>query len=231
MDLEICTDNFETLQYAASRNFKRAELCSALDLGGLSPNSGLIQSCCSIPNIEVHVILRPRSGDFNYSLQEIEEMKIDLINAKKLGAKGVVFGILKENFEIDIPKNQILIELAQKENLQCTFHRAFDFCPSYPKSLKEIIQLGFHRLLSSGQEKTALEGIECLKELLILAEGKIEIMAGSGVNASNARSLANTGLNALHFSARKPIKNQETFSMGLQYQMDKDKIDGIIKSL
>lgn len=231
MDLEICADNYETVLYASKLRFKRVELCSALELGGLSPNIGLIEKCCQIPNIETHIILRPRTGNFHYSPEEMEEMRIDLERSIDLGISGIVIGVLNAKNEVDLEKNSYLLNIAKQAGLEVSFHRAVDFTPSLNKSLLQIIKLGFDRILSSGQEKTAYEGKNTLSEMVKFASNKIEIMAGSGISPENAKMISETGVDALHFTARRAKNKPDPFQMGLEFEIDKTKIQGILAAL
>jgi copper homeostasis protein len=124
-----------------------------------------------------------------------------------------------------------LLEKGKKHNLEVTFHRAFDFTLDPIQSLEQIIQIGFDRLLTSALKPTAIEGVETLQELVKKAQSRIEIMAGSGVNASNAKALANTGVNALHFTARKSIAKNDKLNMGNDYEVDHSKIQNILKEV
>lgn len=231
MDFELCADSYEGVLYASQLNFKRVELCSALELGGLTPSIGLIEKCTKLKNIETHVILRPRTGNFNYSLDEMEQMSIDLQKAIGAGASGIVIGILNSKNEIDFEKNKYFIGLAKAANLETTFHRAFDFTVNFQNSLDHIIDLGFNRILSSGQRSKAIKGIHTLEKMVDYANGRIEIMAGSGVNLQNAQLIAKTGVDALHFTARKVKNLADPLNMGLEYEIDKDKIHGILKTI
>lgn len=231
MDFEICTDNYEAVLYASKLNFKRVELCTALELGGLTPSIGLIEKCCEISDIETHVILRPRTGNFNYSDKEMQQMEIDIKNSIEAGASGIVIGVLNENNEIALKRNAHLLGIAKKANLEITFHRAFDFTSNYHDSVNQIIELGFNRILSSGLQPTAEKGVEILSKMVKQAQGKIEIMAGSGVNSNNAKLISETGVNALHFTARRAKTLLDPLNMGLEYEIDKEKIQGILKAI
>lgn len=231
MDFELCTDNYDSVLYASKNNFKRVELCTALELGGLSPSFGLIQKCCEIPNIECHIIIRPRTGNFYYNKVEIEQMCIDIEKSIELGASGIVIGLLNPKNEIDREGNSLIMEIAKKSNTEITFHRAFDFTPNYQESLDQLINLGFKRVLSSGQKAKAIEGKDKLMEMVNYAKGRIEIMAGSGINSSHAKEISQTGVSALHFTARKEKSNFDPLNMGLEYEIDKDKIQGILNAI
>lgn len=226
MIFEICTDSFEGARMAQKFGAKRIELCSALSVGGLTPSPSLTALCESIKQIETHVMIRSREGNFVYSAAEIEIMKKDIQLQAEAGAHGVVFGCLTADNTINIQQNIILVEEARKYGLECTFHRAFDFVSSPIEALESLINIGFNRILTSGEKPTAFEGIELIKQLVKKANGEIEIMAGSGVSSTNAVELASTGVNALHFTSHHSESYQ--LNMGSSTIPDKEKIQSII---
>ena len=227
MNIEICTDSLEGAIAADKYGAKRIELCSSLSLGGLTPSNGLIQQCVERSNVEVHVIIRHKEGGFNYNSSDVQIMKTDIELAKKAGATGVVFGILNDKNEVS-DLNYDLVDLAKKLNLELTFHRAFDFVPNYHEAIEKIIKIGFDRLLTSGLSKTAEEGLEIITDLQSKYGTKIQIMAGSGINIHNALKITSSGINNIHFTARKkanPISSK--FSMGDLMTTDEEKIKNI----
>ena len=175
----------------------------------------------------LHVIIRPRGGDFLYSPMEVKTMLKDIEMAKHLGVDGVVFGCLTTNGEIDFTVMQELMKASQ--GLSVTFHRAFDVCRNPKEALEQIIELGCHRILTSGQQATAEQGIPLLKELQEQAAGRIILLAGCGVNEKNvARIALETGIQEFHFSARESIKSEmeyknESVSMGGTVHIDEYK--------
>jgi len=228
MNIEICTDSLEGALAANKFGAKRIELCSSLSLGGLTPSFGLIRQCVKNTNIEVHVILRHKEGGFNYSNVDVEIMKTDIVQAKNAGATGVVFGILNDLNEVS-DLNTELVLLAKNLHLEATFHRAFDFVNDYQSAIEKIIEMGFDRLLTSGLSKTAEEGLEIITDLQSKYGSRIQIMAGSGVNVDNALKISESGINNIHFTARKRSnKTPEKFSMGEELITDKEKIKSII---
>lgn len=227
MNFEVCTDTIEGAKVAAKLGAKRIELCTALSVGGLTPNFGLIKQCANISNIEVHVIIRHREGNFRYTLEDVKMMKIDIEQVKKAGAHGVVFGILNKKNEVS-HLNQELVTHAKSFDLEVTFHRAFDFVVDYQSAIIKLIDLKFDRLLTSGLEVTAEKGLDVITYLQAHYGNQIQIMAGSGVNASNAVKIASSAINNLHFTARKIISNDSKFDMGKQQIVDEEKITSII---
>jgi len=226
VELEACVEALAEAKLASIHKLKRIELCSALDVGGLTPSIGLIEACAKLPHIEMHVLIRPRPGDFAYGPAELELMKRDIKMSAKKGARGVVFGVLNKAGLLNFEVNKKLIQLSKSLGMEATFHRAFDVSENPEKVLNQLIELGFDRLLTSGQADTAIEGIETIRELVQQAERKIQIMAGSGVNPTNALQLVETDVDALHFSVRKPLK-EERLGMGTTYQPDLAKIEAI----
>ncbi|MDP3311931.1 copper homeostasis protein CutC [Lutibacter sp.] len=227
MIVEICTDCVEGALIAKKYGAKRIELCSALSVGGLTPSYGLIQQCVEKSSIEVHVMIRPKEGDFCYSKEDIELMKADIIAAKKAGAKGVVFGILTADNEVSI-LNKRLVDLSKSLSLEITFHRAFDFVSNYKLAIEKLIEMKVNRLLTSGLQSTAEKGLSVITELQANYGNKIQIMAGSGVNETNALKIASSGIQNLHFTARKSIQNSTKLSMGEETVVDEEKIKSII---
>jgi len=228
MIFELCTDSLEGVLAADRFGIKRIELCSALSVGGLTPNYGLIKQCVASANVEIHVMIRPREGNFFYIREEIELMKTDIDIANKIGVKGVVFGVLDRNNEVSI-LNKELLEYSKSLNLQVTFHRAFDLVSDYKKAIEKIIEFGFDRLLTSGLQESAEQGLAVISYLQENYGNKIEIMAGSGINPSNVLKITNSGIKNLHFTARKIIDESSKLDMGKQMKIDSDKIKNIVK--
>jgi copper homeostasis protein len=231
VEIEICIEQLHTAQIAGEFKVNRVELCSALDLGGLTPSFGMTQACSDIENIQVFSMIRPRGGDFVYDEREINIMAQDIRAAKKAGADGVVFGCLLPDNRIDLKNTRFLFEIAHSLNLGTTFHRAFDFVPSPQESLTHLISIGFDRILTSGTKATAIEGEEIIRNLVNISKGRIDIMAGSGVNPHNVTQIVDTGVQAIHFTARRAIKYHDTLNMGLKYTSDSDKIKNILHEI
>ena len=199
--VEICAGDIQSAQAALLGGVQRIELCSALPLDGLTPSAGLIKAARQLQRMKLHVLIRPREGDFFYDATETDIMFHDISLAKQYGADGVVIGALTPDGDIDIPTCRRLIEAA--EGMQVTFHRAFDRCADPHRALEDIIALGCSRLLTSGQAPTAEAGIPLLRELVSQANGRIIIMPGAGVNPNNARRILDaTGATEIHGSFR-----------------------------
>ena len=199
--LEICCCDIESVVAAKEGGADRVELCSALEVGGLTPSIALIREAVKVFGKGVFVLIRERPGDFVYSPIEINVMVQDIKAAIEAGASGVVFGALTPQGEIDIEAVKKMQDAAQ--GVEVTFHRAFDEVKEPFKSLEKIMEIGCNRILTSGQQESAEIGIPLLKELNEKADGKIIILAGAGVNWENAKKiLMETGGNEIHASAK-----------------------------
>lgn len=227
MIFEICTDSIKGALAAQQYKAKRIELCSALSVGGLTPSVGLVKMCVTYaPKVEIHAMIRHKEGGFYYNEQDIEVMKKDISSMAKAGVKGVVFGLLNKQYNISY-FNEELVAVAKENNLQITFHRAFDFIKNPDDAFEKLINLKVDRLLTSGGKPTAIEGIENITKWQKKYGSHIQIMAGSGVNATNALKIAESGIQNLHFTAKKTIGNIN-LSMGSETTVDEEKIEKII---
>lgn len=208
--IEICAGSIESAIAANKGGADRIELCSALSEGGITPSAGIIEYVCDNLSIPVFILIRPRTGDFNYSRADYEAMKKDILFAKRNGAKGIVTGMLNTDGTIDTCRMKDLIEMASP--MQVTFHRAFDMTRNPVEALEEIINLGCHRILTSGQANNAIEGADLLAELVKIAGQRIIIMPGSGINLSNFSNLAEKSkATEFHLSATRSFKSRMSF--------------------
>ena len=208
--LEVCAGDIDSVIAAAQGGASRVELCSALGEGGVTPSIGFIRSALQVQGIRVHVLIRPRGGDFLYTPQEVDCMVDDIVAAREAGVHGVVIGALTPDGEIDMNACRKMMEAAA--GISVTFHRAFDLCRDPFKALEDIISLGCDRILTSGQAQTALEGKENLAELVKQADGRIIILAGAGVSQSNAAEILNaSGTGEIHASARTSVESGMKF--------------------
>lgn len=200
-ELEVCTYSLESCVNAKKGGANRVELCTAMYDGGTTPSAATIRLARRFTHgMELYVMIRPRGGDFLYTDLEFQQMKEDLLFAREAGADGVVIGLLKADGNVDVERTRELVELAAP--LRVTFHRAFDMTVDYRQALEDVIACGCYRILTSGLQNTVMEGIGVIEELVKQAQGRIQIMAGSGVSAANAVRLAQTGVNALHMSGK-----------------------------
>lgn len=203
---EICANSVESCLAAQEGGADRVELCAGIPEGGTTPSYGEIKLARKLlTKTKLHVIIRPRGGDFLYTPLELERMEEDIRICRDLGVDGVVFGCLTEEGEIDREANRRLVELARP--MSVTFHRAFDRTADPMKALEDIISLGCNRILTSGQQPKAIDGINLLaqleKKLKEYPLPPIQLLAGSGVNEENIRQIFDaTGIHEYHFSAR-----------------------------
>ncbi len=206
--LEICANSAASAIAAQEGDATRVELCAGMPEGGTTPSYGEILSARhALTTTRLHVIIRPRGGDFLYSALELSAMRHDIRAAKEIGADGVVFGCLTAEGHLDMAAMESLMKEA--EGLSVTLHRAFDVCRDPFAALEDAVRLGISRILTSGQQATAAEGIPLLKELVSRAADRIVIMPGCGVNADNIRRIAEeTGAREFHFSGRSPVESR-----------------------
>lgn len=198
MKLEICVDTVAAATVAAQAGVARIELCAALSEGGLTPSLGLMKAAANLP-VASHAMIRPRAGGFVYSDAEIKVMLEDIAAAKQVGLAGVVFGVLTSDGALDLPVLQQLVQAAHP--LEVTLHRAIDMTEDPFLALEQAITLGFRRVLTSGPYESALEGAEVIAKLVTRANGRIEIMAGSGIGPQNVLEIqALTGVQDIHSS-------------------------------
>lgn len=200
--LEVCVDSADSALIAANAGASRLELCSNLIIGGTTPTTALIELTKELVSIPVHVLIRPRFGDFFYTQLEVETMKRNIVSARNHLADGVVIGATTQDGQLDKAILQMLIELSGDMHL--TLHRAFDVCKDPFETLETAIELGFHTILTSGQAATAQEGIGLIDELIKQANGRITIMPGAGITPDSIGELATkTAAQVFHLSAKE----------------------------
>jgi copper homeostasis protein len=208
--IEIATTDFTTTKSAAEGGADRIELCAALSDGGTTASYGTIKKCREAFNVQLFPIIRTRSGDFLYTDEEFEIMMNEVTLCKDLGCDGIVIGLLNNKGEIDIKRASKLIELAYP--LEVTFHRAFDRCKDPFEALEQLIETGCQRILTSGQQPAAPQGIDLITQLVKAADERIIIMPGSGVRKENIKELAEkTGAKEFHSSLRGKNKTKMEF--------------------
>lgn len=198
--LEIACFNLESALIAQQGGADRVELCDDFSSGGITPNYGTFETARKLIKIDLFVMIRPRGGNFIYSNDEFEQMKKDIFHFKKMNANGFVFGVLNEDGSVNVNQNKELVELAKP--LPCSFHRAFDVSKDLNKNIEDVIECGFKTILTSGQTKSAMEGIEQLKQLTQLSKNRIVIMPGGGIRSSNIKFIKeNVSTSYYHSSA------------------------------
>ena len=201
MKLEICAFNLPSALAAQRAGADRIEFCVGPEEGGVTPSAGLIRVAREILTIPLYPIIRPREGDFLYSVEEFAVMLRDVELCKAMGCDGVVIGMLLADGSVDVARCGKLMEAAYPMGV--TFHRAFDRAANPFEALEAIIGMGCERILTSGQRPVAMEGVGLLNELVREADERIIIMPGSGVRASNIAELAaKTQAVEFHTSAR-----------------------------
>ena len=238
--MEVCCGNQESVDAAVAGGARRIELCSALELDGLTPPVEWIREVRKrYPSLIVHVLVRSRAGDFVYTPEEVETMAMQVEEALEAGADGIVIGCLTAGGDVDVPAMERLVRTVESYNLAAelllsdlchaandshffpgpskrasiTFHRAFDVCKRPFDALEQIIALGCDRILTSGQGPTVVEGSDMLRELRKRAAGRIIILPGGGVTPKNAgRILAMTGCTEIHASASETLDGKKVTS-------------------
>ena len=197
---EACIGSAEAAVAAQDGGADRVELCANLLEGGTTPSAGAIQLARKNIDIGLQVMIRPRGGDFCYTSIEFEIMQVDIQMAKNLGADGVVFGLLKPDGAIDKERMGVLVDLARPLNVTC--HRAFDMTNDPYHALDALIDLGVDRVLTSGQEATAYEGLDLITDLVQAARDRIIIMPGGGIHERNIHKIVKqSGVKEVHAAA------------------------------
>lgn len=208
--LEICVDSIESALNAQSAGAARVEYCDNLIEGGTTPSYGSIVSARNNLNIGLHVIIRPRGGDFLYSGTDYDIMRRDIEMCGECGVDGIVTGILLPGGSIDIDRTARLFEFAYP--MSATFHRAFDLCNDPVQGLEDVIDTGAGRLLTSGQKNSARDGIEMIRSLVVQAADRIIIMPGGGIDESNVAMIVTaTKVRELHLTGRSPVESDMIF--------------------
>lgn len=208
--IEIATSDFSTTQSAVEGGADRIELCANLAEGGTTPSYGQLKKCRESFAVPLFPIIRPRGGDFLYTAEEFEMMLSDVRLCKELRCDGIVTGLLNADGTIDIKRTSKLVDAAYP--LGVTFHRAFDRCRDPFEALEQLIDIGCERILTSGQQPAAPEGVELIARLNEAAAEQIIIMPGSGVRKENIKMLAEkTGCSEFHSSLREKIKSTMHF--------------------
>ena len=204
--IEVCAGSLQSAVNAQRGGAHRIELCSGLEIGGITPSPSTILKARALLEIDIFVLVRPRGGDFCYSPLEMEVMKEDILFCKQNKIDGVVIGMLEDDGTVNLPQLKELIALASP--MQVTFHRAFDRAADPFLALEKIIEAGAHRILTSGQKATAFEGRFLLRDLVKKSNNRITILAGAGVNRSNILNISKASkVNEFHLSGKSVIKS------------------------
>lgn len=208
--LEIAAHTIDSALAAQAGGADRVELFSNPMEGGVTPSEGLVITVRERVARPLHILIRPRGGDFCYSSAEFEAMLHDIAAAKRLGANGVVLGIVNPNGTVDVPRLRELISAARP--LAVTFHRAFDMCKDLPATLETLIDCGVERVLTSGGDATAQAAIPMLSHLVSMAGERIVIIAAGGIRANNVREIViQTGVSEVHAGLRRQVPSPMQF--------------------
>lgn len=219
MKLEICVDSYESLINAQKGGADRIELCSALEIGGLTPSYGLMKQASELEDIEIFAMIRPRSGDFYYNSTEIETMKLDIDAAKKASLDGIVIGILDEEGRLDIEKLSEIVDYARP--LKVCLHRAFDVAKNSEEDIAKLAAIGIVRILTSGKKENASKGATLIARIQGKYGDKIEIMPGSGVTSKNLEDLYKlTSCTTFHMSGKKKIQSKLKYKSEIKFSED-----------
>ncbi len=198
--LEICVQSVDHALAAERAGAQRIELCCDLPSGGITPSAGLMQTARRHLRIPIHVLIRPRPGDFSYSASELEVMRNDIVAAKHFGMDGIVLGILQPNLQVDVERTKELVKLAHP--LPVTFHRAFDEAENLETAVEEVIRTGASRILTSGAKARATDAVSTLTRLVQAAGNRIIVMPCGGINSENIVTVVRqTQAQEIHTSA------------------------------
>lgn len=202
--IEVCCGSVQSIINAQAGGAQRVELCQNLEAGGTTPSAGEILVARKSLSIDLNVLVRPRDGDFLYSEHELEIIRHDILFCKNAGVNGVVIGFLTKEGEIDQLLMTEMIQLSRP--MSVTFHRAFDLCRDPKTALEQLLDLGVDRLLTSGQQPTALEGAVLISQLVQQAGERLIVMPGAGIRAHNIQEIMKETLaREYHVSARKTV--------------------------
>lgn len=205
-NLEVCIENMVSALEAWKMGAKRIELCSNLMIGGTTPSVELFRQIREKTDMDIRVLMRPRFGDFCYNEYEMAELTEQVKVFREEGADGVVIGVLRPDGSLDTKAMERLISAAG--NMKITLHRAFDVCADSESCMEQAIGMGVGTILTSGRKQSALEGADYLRKLSEKAEGRVEILAGGGINPKTMREISKTaGITSFHMSGKKMVES------------------------
>lgn len=197
MIVEVCAASLDSALTAERAGADRIELCSELGVGGITPSAGLFKLVKEQTTLPVHVLIRPRSGDFTYTPSEFEVILADIAHFKAMGADGIVCGVLDKDHHLDVGQIEKVLEAS--EGLSFTFHRAFDWIKNPLRAFELLQEMGVNTLLSSGKAPNATSGLTLLTEIL-KSSTTTTVMPGAGINPGNVRQFRDAGFKAVHLS-------------------------------
>lgn len=216
--IEICCGSYEDALAAYRGGAKRIELNSALYMGGLTPSLGTLILCKKNTDLKIIAMVRPRGAGFCYSEAEFETMKMDAELLMQNGADGIAFGCLEENGNIDVRQTGEIVDIIKKYHGEAVFHRAFDCVQDPFQSMEQLIKLGIDRVLTSGQKEKAMDGIALITELQKRYGSRIELLAGSGMNADNVNEMMDrSGITQVHSSCKGWVCDPTTTGPEVSY--------------
>lgn len=223
--VECCANSVQSAINGQIGGANRIELCTHLEVGGITPAKEEIIKARKVLSIPIRLLIRPRSGDFVFSENEFLQMISDIDFCKKLGYEGVVIGALHEDGSINKEQTKAMVRKAKP--MQITFHRAFDEGNNLRQNLEDVIDCGCESLLTAGQSDNVIDGISNLEQLMKLVKSRITILAGSGVNHSNAEELYKIGIRNFHLSGSKKNQNSKVETDELLIKAVIDKLEQI----
>ena len=224
MLVEVCANSLESALIAQKAGAHRIELCVELGVGGITPSFGMLKKVREQLAIPIHVLIRPRSGDFTYSEAAFDIMKTNIEHCKALGMDGIVTGVLQADFNLDKERTSLLRDMAT--GMHFTFHRAFDWVKNPVDTLLQLEAIGVDAILSSGQQKTALEGLKLLTQLA-KESTQCSVLPGGGVGVQNATVFKEAGFRAIHLSGThfyKTLAVTPSISMNSAAFMEEDRL-------
>lgn len=236
--LEVCVEDVAGIDAAVAGGADRIELCAALAVGGLTPPASMIAVAAQAP-VQVHLLARPRDGNFTYSAAEAALVAADIRAAAAAGLAGVVIGASRADYRLDATMLAEWIAVARSgpRQLSLTLHRAFDLCPDPLAAIETAIELGFDRILTSGCAPKAIDGRDTLAALVTAAGGRLTILAGSGIDATTLPPILETGVQEVHASCRSAQGSADAreisfgFQAGPRLATDAEKVAGLRKLL
>jgi len=208
MIVEICSNSIESVLIANKANADRIELCSGLNIGGLTPSTGLIELAVEKSKIPIHCLIRPREGHFIYDKYDFETIIADITKMQSLGVSGIVIGVMTKEYKLNIKQLDKIIKVSK--DLEVTYHRAFDSLKDPEKELKILSSIGVSRILSSGGADSAIKGINKLIRWNSISPKSIEIQPGGGINISNVLDFKDAGFKSIHLSGCESQKWNQT---------------------
>ena len=227
MRIEVCVNRLEDISHLQSLPIDRIELCIELGCGGLTPSLSTIEKALTISKIPIHVLVRPRSGDFVYSEVTFATLLQDCVAIQGLGVAGIVTGGLMPEASLPLVfLNQLRTALS---DCKLYFHRAFDDVAHPEQGIRQLIEIGFDGILSSGQKAIALEGLDLLIKWKEIANKNLVVMPGSGIDVSNVQRFQEAGFEWIHLSAKKQLSPSSSLFANQQYGVDINKLELLLE--